>query len=492
MALRQATIPLEDVPASKQDWHPGSDGKVLDLVHPALYPLLYGRSRILLDDFVPLSQCAQYTGKGEILPLPKPEELHDGQRVREEVMYWRLHPKVVYSSRFQWLPCEVDFDEDGTVKIASYVNNLHPVKHRDLYPVIEQIVAKAIPLWNATLSSTMNSIMRLFKPARIEVSYPEYINTELPPHLENKPPMHSSSPSGVSEEEIDLEAVSDEEMDPEDLDEARDEWIREHRVLVQPEPRPYTKRAHHGEAEDPTTMFFPKDVDLRRDFGDDGLQVIVKLANIHLTPEKSSYDGGSWHIEGSLNEHICATALYYYDCENITDSYLAFREAMSTYKLEDMPYEQSEYEHFEKLYNIEQNGPGIQELGRVLTKEGRLLVFPNVLQHRVQSFRLADPTRPGHRKILALFLVDPHTRIPSTANIPPQQQDWWREMALSLDRVADLPPELAEHVLDSAGDFPISLDEAKKLRLELMEERKGFVEEVDKKMHEATFNFCEH
>ena len=29
-----------------------------------------------------------------------------------------------------------------------------------------------------------------------------------------------------------------------------------------------------------------------------GLQVIVKLANIHLTPEKPNYDGGSWHIEG--------------------------------------------------------------------------------------------------------------------------------------------------------------------------------------------------
>jgi hypothetical protein len=28
------------------------------------------------------------------------------------------------------------------------------------------------------------------------------------------------------------------------------------------------------------------------------LQVILKLANINLTPDKLSYDGGSWHIEG--------------------------------------------------------------------------------------------------------------------------------------------------------------------------------------------------
>jgi hypothetical protein len=32
-------------------------------------------------------------------------------------------------------------------------------------------------------------------------------------------------------------------------------------------------------------------------FGDRVMQVIVKLANIHLTPEKPTYDGGSWHVE---------------------------------------------------------------------------------------------------------------------------------------------------------------------------------------------------
>jgi len=31
-------------------------------------------------------------------------------------------------------------------------------------------------------------------------------------------------------------------------------------------------------------------------------------------------------VKGLPNEHICASALYYYDSANITDSYLAFRE----------------------------------------------------------------------------------------------------------------------------------------------------------------------
>jgi hypothetical protein len=30
------------------------------------------------------------------------------------------------------------------------------------------------------------------------------------------------------------------------------------------------------------------------------IQVIVKLANIVLTPERPKYPGGSWHVEGKL------------------------------------------------------------------------------------------------------------------------------------------------------------------------------------------------
>ena len=41
-------------------------------------------------------------------------------------------------------------------------------------------------------------------------------------------------------------------------------------------------------------------IPLRDKFRDSGLQVIVKLANIELTPEKPRYEGGSWHVEGQL------------------------------------------------------------------------------------------------------------------------------------------------------------------------------------------------
>ena len=43
-------------------------------------------------------------------------------------------------------------------------------------------------------------------------------------------------------------------------------------------------------------------VDLRKDYGQ--LQIIVKLANIHLHPDNPEYPGGSWHVEGQANESV--------------------------------------------------------------------------------------------------------------------------------------------------------------------------------------------
>ena len=41
------------------------------------------------------------------------------------------------------------------------------------------------------------------------------------------------------------------------------------------------------------------EVNLEREFRDKGLQVIVKLASVELTPEKPEYSGGNWHLEVS-------------------------------------------------------------------------------------------------------------------------------------------------------------------------------------------------
>lgn len=130
----------------------------------------------------------------------------------------------------------------------------------------------------------------------------------------------------------------------------------------------------------------------------------------------------------------------------------------------------------------------MQEIGTVLTSEGRLITFPNILQHRVGPFKLDDPSKPGHRKILALFLVDPHIRIISAANVPAQQRHWWGE-TVPLENV---PLEVKMKIIADVEGFPIGIEEAKKLRLELMEEREEFVESNGEAFLSPWFGLCEH
>ena len=55
-----------------------------------------------------------------------------------------------------------------------------------------------------------------------------------------------------------------------------------------------------------------------------------------------------------------------------------------------------------------------------------------------------------------------------------------------------LPVELADKIMNEVTDMPISLEEAKEIRLQLMEERKAFVEDVKTELESYIFAFCEH
>jgi Protein of unknown function (DUF4246) len=145
----------------------------------------------------------------------------------------------------------------------------------------------------------------------------------------------------------------------------------------------------------------------------------------------------------------------------------------------------------QEIYGCEE-GSAVQYLGDVVTNEGRLLTFPNILQHRVGPFSLLDKTKPGHRKILALFLIDPHIRVISTANVPCQRKDWWEEELRSRGAMAKLPNEIIRKVTDNVNGFPMSFNDAKELWKELMEERSNFVKWQDQAFESAPFHLCEH
>jgi Protein of unknown function (DUF4246) len=266
--LQKAVEKLENIPTEDKDYHPNSNEQVWDLVHPSLFPLVYGSSRILRDEVVGLDDCMSRCGTGEILPVPS--------QPQEQPRRWNATP--LYSTKFQWLPCDVKLSMESSgytaikCSIWSYINNLHPERHKDLYSVIEDIIAVAIPLWNETLLSHEDG-------ARLQrIPYPEVV-------YKPDPRDHPDWP--------------EEEEEDDDIDRMHEVRLQ---CLVHPEPELFQIPNQDVSTSAAVLPFVER-------YAATGLQVIVKLATIELTPEKPSYDGGTWHVEGQLNEHICATAL---------------------------------------------------------------------------------------------------------------------------------------------------------------------------------------
>ncbi|KAH7098763.1 hypothetical protein BKA62DRAFT_773030 [Auriculariales sp. MPI-PUGE-AT-0066] len=105
-------------------------------------------------------------------------------------------------------------------------------------------------------------------------------------------------------------------------------------------------------------------------------QIIVKLASIILTPDSPTYPGGSWHVEGMKNERIVASGIYYWDEENISESRLGFRQAVRA-----PSYDQNDVEATLEVWGLANQDELVQELGSVVTKQGRCICFPNIYQH---------------------------------------------------------------------------------------------------------------
>lgn len=100
---------------TKIDYHPNTDEKVLDIIHPSIYPLI-------LDEKL----------SNKILD------------------FWK---RPYESSKFQWLPSEFKIDSNGKCKIESYINNL-PLTETKLYESIEKTFELVLPefekIWSYT------------------------------------------------------------------------------------------------------------------------------------------------------------------------------------------------------------------------------------------------------------------------------------------------------------------------------------------------------
>ncbi len=347
-------------------------------------------------------------------------------------------------SSLYWLPTPFHVkrlpDQPPKVTALSYINNIHP-RRKKTYHVIEQIIGCVLPLFEMMLAFDH------------DIDHDNSANYERCIYCYGKGQVNGE----LCECRIECASC----MQPIPCENKCNKWNPPKELKV-PEFRGFKKSACKQ---------------LKK------VKIIVKIAVIRLTPEDPIYTGGSWHIEGIPEEKIIGSAIYYYSQENISASELTFREHLP----EDAPidYEQHEHTHVSEKYGIEREWVANQYLGSVPTIQDRVLVFPNVYQHQVQSFRLVDAKRPGYRKILALFLVDPGAKdVPDTSTFDIQRHDWVRPLL-----VRHVPDVLADIILEYFSDGTF---ENAKVNMEKMIKMRSIHAEKSNEEYEEMYSLCEH
>ncbi|KAJ2740264.1 hypothetical protein GGI20_005899, partial [Coemansia sp. BCRC 34301] len=278
--LKEYAAILEDVPSRQKDWYPDDRSRVLNLVDPSLFPLIYSRSKL----------CRQTSTSPQIALNPRMSGEFPGSigKWREALsgLGYYVPPCVDrycdYESNIScWLPSEFLVENNGAVTIESYINNLHPVKHAALYPVIASVFSKFIPL----LEQVVTDLVHPRQPRVVPDSTKYYESDEPAPECNDH------------------------------LDEEYREW-KKRATFVHPQPEPFAT------PERPITTYT---LCGRR------LQAIVRMSNIELTPSRPIYGGKDWSVAGLGNERIIATGIFFYDVANISQRSLQLREALCSW-----------------------------------------------------------------------------------------------------------------------------------------------------------------
>lgn len=133
--------------------------QVVSHIDPLLYPLVYGKTRVMSDGGGPtsLSNCLEYSGCGRAPTFDKDavdqQTVDRDEKSRTVRPFWnsKYQDLTLFSARFQRLPCEVQFTESKEVEITSYINNLHPARCKSMYTTLDKLISAAIQPWNEVL-----------------------------------------------------------------------------------------------------------------------------------------------------------------------------------------------------------------------------------------------------------------------------------------------------------------------------------------------------
>ncbi|KAI8614130.1 hypothetical protein BC830DRAFT_1128864 [Chytriomyces sp. MP71] len=428
--LSELSAPIEEESFRLHKFHEGSNNQVLDLIHPSDYPLVYGIT-------LRRSHPSHVLGDTPIL--------YSGPTNGD------------VSTNFQWLPSELDISRQGRVRITSYINNLHPLHHSELYGAVSDAFEALIPMFERALGSFEDDPMVriLAEPDNncYQGDRDEWMTDQWLKHK-----------YGAS---VDLKNET-----LRDVYSYEGSLMEEHEAFVDElwgDDRPVSVPGFA------TNEFVAPGLQVPNAFSLYGrtVQVIFKMASIHLTPEKPRYTGGSWHLEGMENEAIAATGIVYYDVDNITSSRLTFR---GVYNDDDgciFGYEQSDFAGLEEVFGFaNETSLNAQITGSITALQGRAVVFPNFLHHRVEPFTLSDSTKPGVRRILAFFLIHPDTKykVLSTRDVGVQQAAWVAENLWRSCFKGVLPLEIVQRIISFTG-ATMEVKKAEQLAHQLTAER---------------------
>ncbi|KAL5364221.1 hypothetical protein BJX96DRAFT_168121 [Aspergillus floccosus] len=357
-----------------------SEADVKNLVDPSLFPLIFGRTKILDG-----GQSCGMDANAWSSCNKEDQALSDRPHVVQGGTNWSWEAgRSIWSSKFQWLPCEVDFagpPGSTDVQISSYINNLHPT-NREMYSAIEAVISGSIKQWNKILvrNKWVNELglygdcipcprepmrIRTYGEEEGRLSAKEYeaMCTQVETYLQEPESTDSVHWHRVRTESIPRDWKTRWGLlrtaltkyartfvfnysDP-GTAYSYEDWKagRTGKPIVGPSHDYYvcSPEFEHTEFMEANPwlapyewMYAPKEKDpndhefytvaLQDEFREEGLQAVVQINSIELDPKTPSFPGTEWHIEGNANERIVANSIYAVYLENVSEPQISFRQ----------------------------------------------------------------------------------------------------------------------------------------------------------------------
>ncbi|KAI9506974.1 hypothetical protein BX070DRAFT_218917 [Coemansia spiralis] len=400
-------------------WHCyWQDVTTLCVVCPSSNMLDFNRTRIHEDMQLRSPEDAlKYVGCGK-----RPESTKEWEK-----LYARQGSSVSISWGFMnalssWrtqsvLPSEVYVDAAGNARFMTYINNIHPIKHKQLYTTIERALTAVIPLFEELLTD-------MVYPLRLRIFEDISNGIDVRPRV---PEINKISDTFIKK---------------------YSEWY--HKTKFVPLPS--------GKFTMPKRPSYPFSLRRQR------LQVVVGSTEYIVPPTRSNTgDVAIIALNYTFkvpNERIIAAAACYYKMENISSA----KQGVSLHYCEDTwgHYHDHENDMFsdgqgdEHLLDLQNDtadrtfidtslAPSCS-LGKQNIKEGTCLCFSALYDSNQLEVELVDLAKQGIIKDLAFYLVDPSVRRISTEIVPPQQTNWWMDEIFSLPFFQKIPWLIVERI----------------------------------------------